>query len=655
MGERHNLPMVNILTEDGKINTNGGEFEGLTVQEARLAVIKKMKELGYFVKEVPHLNRIGVSYRSKAIIEPFLSKQWFVKLTAFKDYLKEIVKSGKVKIIPSHWESTYFHWIDNLHDWCISRQLWWGHRIPIWYNRHDKDKIICYDGDDLPEEVRKNPDDWVQDPDVLDTWFSSSLWPSATLGWPEETIEFKRYYPNSTLITGHDILFFWVARMLMMGEAATGTIPFPETFLHGLIYGKSYWKNAPNGGITYITGEERKEYDIGKELPKDVHSKWEKMSKSKGNIIDPLEIINEYGTDACRMALASSATSLPQIDLDRRRFEEFKNFANKIWNGARFVFMNLEGLDAKAFSDGLIESLLTLEDRWILSRLQSVTKEVHQALNAYTFDRATNTAYEFFWNELCAYYLEISKPVLFGKQGSGASRLNKQKLLAILLLQAIRLLHPMCPFITEELFQLLKNHLGGAIPSTNQDPYTQEAIKALQTISCMTAPFPEPEQAFITKGIEEKFELLCSIVYAVRNIRGEMKVPVGIATDVCITGNVQDPDFLLAKEQATLIGSLVKIKDLTFQADAPKSGASTAVVNNLHIFVFLPEELKVQERTRLAKEEEKLTKAIEQLNLKLSNSNFLEKAPQDVVQKLLDSKTQSQKQLEVIQSQLACL
>ncbi|MBS0637945.1 MAG: valine--tRNA ligase, partial [Verrucomicrobia bacterium] len=367
MGQRHNLEMINIMTSDGKINENGGEFTGKSMLEARDAVTEAMKQKGFFVKAVPHLNRVGVSYRSKAIIEPHLSKQWFVKLTDYKPHLKEIVKTNKVKILPHQWEATYYHWIDNLHDWCISRQLWWGHRIPIWYNKEDPEKMICHDGEGEPEEVQKNPDMWYQDPDVLDTWFSSSLWPAATLGWPEKTPELKKYYPNSTLITGHDILFFWVARMLMMGEAAMHEVPFPETYLHGLIYGKSYWRQPPGGPIMYVTEQERKEYDLGKEIPKDVSSKWEKMSKSKGNIIDPYEIINEYGTDACRMALASSATSMPQIDLDRRRFEEFKNFANKIWNGARFVLMNVE--DLTTFSEGLDEKLLSLEDRWILSRL----------------------------------------------------------------------------------------------------------------------------------------------------------------------------------------------------------------------------------------------------------------------------------------------
>ena len=289
------------------------------------------------------------------------------------------------------------------------------------------------------------------------------------LGWPDQTPELAKFYPNSTLVTGHDILFFWVARMLALGEYAMEQVPFPECFLHGLIYGKSYWRNQPDGGVIYVTEQERLDYDLGKPVPSDVFSKWEKMSKSKGNIIDPLEMIEEYGTDAVRMALCASATQARQIDLDRRRFEEFKNFANKMWNGARFVLMNLEedlaqgktALNAEELSQGLDESLLALEDRWILSRLNRTVKSVNHHLEKYEFDQAALEAYDFFWKEFCAYYVEIAKPVLFGKAGSPQERVNKQKLLVIVLCQAIRLLHPMAPFITEELFQILKSRFQG--------------------------------------------------------------------------------------------------------------------------------------------------------------------------------------------------
>ncbi|NDE82617.1 MAG: valine--tRNA ligase, partial [Chlamydiia bacterium] len=295
MAGRHNLAMINIMTPDGKINEQGLEFEGLPMQEARVKIVDKMGRLGFLEKIEPHKLRVGISYRSKAIIEPYLSKQWFVKMSGFKPILRNLVETKQIRLIPENWENTYFHWIDNLRDWCISRQLWWGHRIPIWYNKHDPEKIICYTGDIIPEEVALHPDQWEQDEDVLDTWFSSALWPFSTMGWPENSDELKKFYPTSTLITGHDILFFWVARMVLMGAYLTDAPPFKETFLHGLIYGKSYWKTAKDGSIAYITGDDRRSYDLGKPLPAGVQYKWEKMSKSKGNIIDPLEIIEDFG------------------------------------------------------------------------------------------------------------------------------------------------------------------------------------------------------------------------------------------------------------------------------------------------------------------------------------------------------------------------
>ena len=412
MGIAHELEFINIMTPDGKVNANGGRFEGMSFEKAREAIVQEMKEKGLLIKIVPHINRVGLSYRSKAVIEPYMSKQWFVRMEVFAKKLRAVVEDGRTKIIPKTWESTYFHWIDNLRDWCISRQLWWGHRIPIWYYKPDPSRMICYAGEGLPEEVKASPENWQQDEDVLDTWFSSALWPFATLGWPEKTPELKKFYPNSVLVTGHDILFFWVARMILMGEYAMGTPPFPETFLHGLIYGKSYWRDAPGGGIVYLSEKERTEYELGKPMPKDVNCKWEKMSKSKGNIIDPLEIIDQYGTDAMRMALCASATQAREIDLDRRRFEEFKNFANKVWNGARFVFLNLEGdpaqgtqaLTAEEFSKGLDKNLFSLEDKWILSALNRTVRDVNTKLQAYMFDQSALEAYDFFWKELCAYY-----------------------------------------------------------------------------------------------------------------------------------------------------------------------------------------------------------------------------------------------------------
>ena len=662
MGLTHKLPFINILTPDAKINENGGDFAGMTIEEARKAVVKQMEELGLLVKIEPHVNRVGVSYRSKATIQPYMSKQWFVRMDEFAKKLRSAVDEERTRFIPKNWENVYFHWVNNLRDWCISRQLWWGHRIPIWYLKSDPSQMICYDGSGEPPEVKAAPDKWYQDEDVLDTWFSSALWPFSTLGWPEKTPELSKFYPNSVLVTGHDILFFWVARMLFMGEYAMGEVPFPDIFLHGLIYGKSYWRDAPGGGITYVSDKERLEYDLGKPVPKDVHNKWEKMSKSKGNIIDPLEIIDQYGTDAMRMALCASATQSREIDLDRRRFEDFKNFANKVWNGARFVFMNLEGdasqgttpLTAQEFSQGLDESLLSLEDKWIISKLTSTVQDVNEKLENYTFDQSAIEAYDFFWKEFCAYYLEIAKPTLFGKIGTPEQRKNKQKLLVIVLGQAIRLMHPMAPFITEELFQLLKERLAGIQLNAGIDPYTSEAIKALQSTACIVAPYPLPIRlSDINPHIDQAFDLVERVVYTIRNIRGEMKLPPAVATDVHLVLDKSDPAFPLLQEHLHIISALVRTKSIEMHTKEPNLGfVSIGVMDALKIIIPLPEEMLKQEEARLAKEKEKLTLSLDRIKSQLDNAEFVGKAPPQLIEKQKALLMQTEKELSEVSTKL---
>jgi valyl-tRNA synthetase len=496
----------------------------------------------------------------------------------------------------------------------------------------------------------------------MDTWFSSALWPFATLGWPEKTAELEKFYPNAVLVTGHDILFFWVARMLAMGKYAMGQVPFPETFLHGLIYGKSYWRQNPQGGILYVSEQERLDYDLGKPVPKEVSSKWEKMSKSKGNIIDPLEMIDHYGTDAVRMALCASATQARQIDLDRRRFEEYKNFANKIWNGARFVFMNLEGneqqgtlsLTAQAFSQGLDESLLSLEDRWIISRLTGTVKRVNDHLQHYQFDQAALEAYDFFWKEFCAYYLEIAKPVLFGKFGTTQERLNKQKLLVIVLCQAIRLMHPMAPFITEELFHALKEQMEGVEEIKGCDPYTQDCVKALRSSACIIAPYPQVmREKDSHPEIDETFALIEEVVYTIRNIRGEMKLPPGIATDVHIIGQPNDPEWQTVKENTAIISALIRTHRIEVETKDPAIGfASTGVLHGLKILLPLPEELLKAEKTRLLKEQEKLESSMEKLKGQLANSDFVNRAPPALIEKQHQQMAQGEQELSQIKDKL---
>jgi valyl-tRNA synthetase len=612
LGKRHDLPLINILNPDGTLNENGLEYEGLTMEEARLRVVKRMEELGHLTRIEPYTHRVGVSYRSKAVIEPYLSKQWFIRMNPFKEKLINAVKKKKVKLIPKNWENTYFHWIENLRDWCISRQLWWGHRIPVW--THESGKVVCFAGEGKPPEVIKDPKGWTQDPDVLDTWFSSALWPFSSLGWPHQTNELKKFYPNSVLVTGHDILFFWVARMILMGEYVTGEVPFPEISLQGLIFGKSYWRENEGGGITYVSHEE--------DGP-GTYSKWEKMSKSKGNVIDPIEMINTYGADAMRMALSSSATHSPQIDLDRRRFEEYKNFTNKVWNGSRFVLMNLT-LSAEELMEGLGE--LELEDQWILSILNQTMEEISKHLTEYQFDRAAQKSYSFFWDKFCAYYVEMSKPTLFGKRKDTK---NKQKVLTIVLLAAIRMMHPIAPFITEEIFHLLKDKFIG-LKIARSDPYTEEAIKALLSPACTIAPYPRViRKEDISKEVEKTFSFMNEIVYAIRNIRAEMQLPPSAATDVIIEGKTE-----VVKKHCGIIESLVKVKELSFNPKkSPDGFTSFATIKDLKIIIPLPEEFAEKERQRLAKKKEKVEKQIASLKNQLSNSNFVERAPKELVEK----------------------
>lgn len=656
---RHHLPMINIMTPDGKINEKGGEFSGLTMEDARKAIVDKMNELRLLEKVEPYKHRVGVSYRSKAVIEPYLSKQWFVKMSHFKKQLREAVEKKKVKLIPSNWENTYFHWIDNLRDWCISRQLWWGHRIPIWYKKSNRQEMICYAGPGLPPEVQNNPNDWFQDEDVLDTWFSAALWPFSTLGWPNETPELKKFYPNSTLITGHDILFFWVARMILMGEYVMGEVPFPETFLHGLIYGKSYWHFQKDGALSYITGKERDAYDQGEPVPASVHSKWEKMSKSKGNILDPLEIIDSYGTDAMRMALCSSTTGARQIDLDRRRFEEFKNFANKVWNGARFVFMNLETLTPESLSQGLDVKLFTLEDRWILSLMGRTIEDVDQALTDYAFDKAAARAYEFFWKEFCAYYVELCKPYLFGKTGTPQQKDNKQKLLLIVLSNALRLMHPMAPFITEELFQVLKAKYPDTRPLGNIDAYTAETLHALQAPACIVAPYPRViSKQDIIPQVEADFAFIDQVLHAIRNIRAEMQLNPGIPTDLIFVGS--PADLKPIEQNLTMVQALVRLHNVSFlNAEKPiplsEKISAKALVGNIQVIIPLPEEMKEKEKLRLRKEEEKLIQQQNTARGQLANEDFVQKAPPALVDKIRQNLSQSEKALEEVMKKLTSL
>ena len=663
LAQRRNLPMINILTKDGKINKEGGRFVGMTVLEAREAVVNELQSLGVLEKKEAHQHRVGVSYRSKAVIEPMLSKQWFVRSSAFKEPLIDYVATKKVAVIPETWESTYYEWIKNLRDWCISRQLWWGHRIPVWYRNDNPEILICHDGEDEPEEVRKNPSLWTRDPDVLDTWFSSALWPLSTLGWPDKTPELEKFYPTATLITGHDILFFWVARMIMMGHVALGKEPFHETFLHGLIYGKSYWRMDPKAGIAYATPDEKKTFDLGKTpLPKDVQSRWEKMSKSKGNVIDPMEVIEEYGADAMRLALAAVTTEASIIELDRRRFEEFRHFVNKIWNGARFVLSKLASEDAPEASltandiQACTLEELSLEDRWIMSRFSKATAKTIESFEKYAFDKATTTVYEFFWNEFCAFYIEMSKSA-FSSTAPKTLRTTKQTLCLIMLIDTIKLLHPFAPYITEELFSIVKERYELPDPSLCRSARVREALESLKgEILCQTL-YPAPRTSEESSAIEEQFQQLQQVLTALRAIRGEMKIAPGVSSDLYVVGPSSSSIRALMSENERLLRSLIKMNSIEYSETAPSTInlASRTLVNDIELIVPLPTEMWEQETVRLKKAFEKLQISCAKTQAQFDKFSESGKAPEEVMKKLQESLDQQRREIDGIEKQLSIL
>jgi valyl-tRNA synthetase len=669
IGAKHNLEMINLLLPNGSLNDNALHFKGMTMEQARSAIVAQLKIEGFMRKEEPHIKRVGISYRSKAVIEPFLSLQWFVAMSGFKEHLRQTVETDEVSLYPSSWKNTYFYWIDNLRDWCISRQLWWGHRIPVWYHKEDSSRMICHDGEEIPPEVAAAPDMWIQDEDVLDTWFSSALWPLSTTNWLEGDQVYQTFYPTSLLVTGHDILFFWVARMMFMCHKVTGQFPFKDVLLTGLIYGKSYWRQDPQKGVSYLAPEERLDYELGrKPVPADVQSRWEKMSKSKGNVIDPLELIDEYGTDAVRMTLCASAPQSRQIDLDRRKFEEFRNFTNKVWNGARFILTTLfaseqgEPFTGERLAQGINRSLLAVEDRWILSRLNRVIEQVNTHLESYTVEKATMAAYEFYWKELCDYYLEMSKPVLFGKQGSAAERENKQRILFIILTLSARLLHPMAPFITEELFSLLKSSLGNQISTLlakSQDPYAKECLTALNAPLCVVTSYPQKPivAADISLEHEEQFAFLEQLLYHVRNLRGELRLPPGEQIQLYAISSIES-DRMNLEKCSQLLSYLAKVSQLNILSSDTQlqlGMTTTRQMGTISLLLPVPSKYLEQERTRLSKQLEGLTSSIEKTKAQLNNPSFTSRAPKELVEKLQQQLSQMENEFSGIQGHLGRL
>ena len=570
VARRHGLPAVKVINETGHMTREAGMYLGMDRFVCREQIIKDLKRDGLLAKVEPYTVSVGHCYRCKTIVEPLVSKQWFVAVKPLAAAAMNAVQEGRTRLIPASWDKSYFDWMTNIRDWCISRQIWWGHRIPAWtckecgqiiVSREDPDRCPC--GGDLTQET-----------DVLDTWFSSALWPFSTLGWPDATSELKIFYPTSVLVTAFDILFFWVARMMMMGLHFMGEVPFREVYIHALV-------RDPEG---------------------------QKMSKSKGNVIDPLELMDRYGTDAFRFSLAAFAAMGRDVRLSEERIAGYRNFANKVWNACRFTLMNLEGFDAEAPVD---DAPLTPVEAWILSRLQRVTRETRSRLDAYEFDQAANTLYQFIWHEFCDWYLELIKPQLYD-QGAAAARRHCQGVLLRVLSAVLRLLHPFIPFITEEIWQKLPGAAG----------------------SVMTAPYPQPDDALLNPAAEAEMRLVMETITAIRNLRGEMNVPPASLVEVFLQSPDADAVQALSRHRQSLL-TLARLQELHCNSTSgPPAAAAKAVVDAVEIFMPLAGIIDFSEEARrLAREMEKLGKDLDQAQRKLSNEDFLAKAPAEVVQK----------------------
>ncbi len=575
VGLRHKLEIIKVMDEKGVMNENAGTYAGLTREACREQVIADLNELGLLPAIKDYQHNVGHCYRCQTIIEPYLSNQWFVKIKPLADRALNAVKEGETRIIPKNWEKTYFNWMENIRDWCISRQIWWGHRIPAWYcDACGKMIVAREDPDCCPDCSSTN---LRQETDVLDTWFSSGLWPFSTMGWPESTETLKKYYPTSVLVTGFDILFFWVARMMMMGLKCMDEVPFKDVYIHALV--------------------------------RDEHG--HKMSKSRGNVIDPLIIIDKYGADALRFTLAAFAAQGRDVSLSEARISGYRNFVNKLWNAARFTLMNLEGFSP----DLVIENKnLSLAERWISHRLNQTVGEVTAALDEYRFNDAAHALYQFTWHEFCDWYLELAKPDLFQREDE-IRQTTAQAILYRTLEQIVRLLHPIMPFVCEEIWQTLPR--PAAAPT-----------------SVMQTAFPKVTVEFDDPLAAQEMAQVMEVITAIRNIRGEMNLSPGQRLEAVISGS-DEKTINALQRSSDCIANLSRLTSLTIAKDAirpPQSAAGLAA--GLEIFVPLAGLVDfAQEATRLAKELKKTEKEFTGVSNKLGNEKFLAKAPPEVIKK----------------------
>ncbi len=566
--KRHNLELVVVIDEDGNMNENALHYKGTDRFECRRQIVEELQEKGYLEKIEPYPMGVGKCYRCKTVVEPYLSQQWFLRMKPLAEPAIEAVREHRVRIIPEMWEKVYFEWMENIRDWCISRQIWWGHRIPVWYCVECNEMIVSVDD---PTGCPKCKGALRQESDVLDTWFSSGLWPFSTLGWPDDTQDLKAFYPTSLLITGFDILFFWVARMIMMGLKFMGDVPFKDVYIHALV--------------------------------RDAEGK--KMSKSKGNVIDPLIIIDEYGTDAFRFTLTMLAAQGRDVLLSEERIEGCRNFINKIWNASKLSLLFIG--DEKPAHSGKGSEFLP--DRWIRSRAQRVMKEVHESITSYRFNEAANSLYSFIWHEYCDWYLELVKPNLYGKVDRFDTAVTKGVICSTLQ-DILKLLHPITPFVTEEIYQRLPGNDGSSI---------------------MISSFPAADEAEIDAESEKKMETIMGIVDVIRNIRGETGIAPNVRIEALIRAN-SDTGFL--SEYEYYIRELGKVEHLSFIDGASPENCAVGVYKNIEVFVPLKDLIDVaKELGRIQKELAKIEEDSEKIRKKLGNEAFRQKAPPEVIEK----------------------
>lgn len=574
IGRRHKLPSVSVIDDRGLINDNGGPYKGLDRDSARKRVVEDLKSQEFLEKVEPYRLGAAICYRCSTVIEPFLSEQWFVKMSELAPPAIEAVRTGRIRFHPAHWSKVYLHWMENIHDWCISRQLWWGHRIPVYYDKS---------GQMLVSKTPPAGNGHRQEEDVLDTWFSSWLWPFSTFGWPQETPELRAFYPTQSLFTASEIIFLWVARMVMAGCEFMGEIPFSDVYIHGTVRDS-----------------------IGR-----------RMSKSLGNGIDPVDVIEKHGADALRLSLVLAAPEGQDPLIGENTFEQGRNFANKLWNATRLVLANQPETPPSTRIDLRAEKdKLHLSDRWILSRMNRAIQTVTSQLDEFRFNAAAKSLYDFIWSDFCDWYLELAKPRFYLEDDSHERQVARQVALEING-TIVRLLHPMAPFVTEELWA----HLNERLPH-------------LPGAHAVAAPWPTVEAGWIDDELESAMQQVFDVIVAIRNVRSEMKIPAGKPINCLIRA---DRPRLLRHLRAyeENIRVLGKVENLTIDADLKKPVPSaSAVIRDAEIFIPLEGVIDLDaERRRLEKDLEHHTNQLERINKKLGNQDFLSNAPPEVVAK----------------------